>query len=110
MRSPLFALLVLFLTVLPAVVLAVDTTPVAPYPPETPYTHRYQTQQHRFLESETKSRLMAINEEVDQGRTANMELYDVVFYDLVMDLNPSSEILTGSTTVVAEVLEGSLNL
>lgn len=108
MRSPLFALYVAFLMVMPSLAMAVDTTPVAPSPPETPFTHRYQTQQTRILESETKSRLMSITEQVELERTANQELYNVTFYDLVMDLDPSSEILTGTTTVLAEVVEGPL--
>ena len=105
MRSLLIVVAIMLLA-LPA--LAVNTTPLAAVPDESPYTHRYQTQQFRLQESETKTRLMAMMQVHDDARTANMELYDVTFYDLEMDLNPVSEILTGTTTVLVEVLGESL--
>jgi aminopeptidase N len=106
MRLPVFFLLLIVLVA--QTTLAVDTTPVAPVPAETPFTHKYQTQQHRLQESEMKARLMSLLDFDDPGRTANMELYDVTFYDLEMELIPLTQTLTGTTTVVAEVLTGPL--
>ena len=105
MRSLLIVVAIMLLV---QPVLAVSTIPLAAAPDESPYTHRYQTQQFRLQESETKTRLMAMMQVHDDARTANMELYDVTFYDLEMDLNPVSEILTGTTTVLVEVLGESL--
>jgi aminopeptidase N len=102
----LFVALALSLSALPA--LAIDTTPLAPVPPESPFTHRYQTQQFRLQEAETKTRLMGVMQNQDKSKTANMELYDVTFYDLTMDLNPISRYLLGTTVVVAEVLANTL--
>ncbi len=97
-----FALMVVMTMALP--VLAMITTPLAPVPDEGPYAHRYQTHQQHLQEAETKTRLMAMMNEQDKARTANMEFYNVTFYDLVMDLNPNTHILDGLTTVKAEVL------
>lgn len=88
--------------------LAVITTPLAAMPDESPFTHRYQTQQFRMQEAETKTRLMGRMKMHDAAKTLNMDLYDVTFYDLEMDLNPVSEILSGTTTAVAEVTGASL--
>ncbi len=88
--------------------LAVITTPLAPVPDESPYTHRYQSQQFRRTEAETKARLMALMQSHEAEKTANMELYDVTFYNLEMDLNPGTHILSGTTTVLAEVTAASM--
>lgn len=109
MRSSFHLLLVVLVTMLSALpALAVLTTPLAPVPYESPYTHSYQTQQFRMQEAETKTRLMGLMEKQLDTRTANMELYDVAFYDLEMDLNPNTGILAGTTTVSAEVVGASL--
>lgn len=105
MRPILFAL-VWSLICLPA--LAVETTPLAPVPDAGPYTHRYASQQARFQEAEAKARLMAKTRQQDAMRTANMELYDVTFYDLNLDLNPGTQTLTGTVTVEARVLDTAL--
>ncbi len=104
---PLLLLMAILLSALPA--LAVVTTPLASVPDESPFTHRYQTQQFRLQESETKTRLMAMMQEHDSARTENMELYDVTFYDLQMDLNPVTQVLDGTATVLARVLGPSLS-
>jgi len=103
---PMLFVLASMLFYLPA--LAVITTPLASMPDESPFTHRYQTQQFRLQESETKTRLMAMTKVHEDARTANMDLYDVTFYDLQMDLNPTTQILSGTTTVLAEVTGTSL--
>ena len=72
---------------------------------------------HRALEAESKARSFsglksspAIGLDkggLDKG-TPNMELYDVGFYDLVIDLNPTTKILSGTTTIRAQVTGASL--
>ncbi len=104
---PVLAVMIIMIFALPA--LAVLTTPLASMPDESPFTHRYQTQQFRMQEAETKTRLMAKMQEHDDARTENMELYDVTFYDLQMELNPTTDILSGTTTILAEVVGGSLS-
>ncbi len=86
-----------------------NNIPLAPLPVETPFSHHYQSQQFRFQEAESKARLMAASTAQDKAKTANMELYDVTFYDLDLELNPTSEILSGTVTVLAEVLDTGLN-
>ena len=104
---PVLAVMIIMIFALPA--LAVLTTPLASMPDESPFTHRYQTQQFRMQEAETKTRLMAKMQVHDDARTENMELYDVTFYDLQIELNPITDILSGTTTILAEVVGGSLS-
>jgi hypothetical protein len=40
--------------------------------------------------------------------TPNQSLYDVDYYEIVLDLDPGSHLLTGTTTVMATVLTGPL--
>ncbi len=113
MRPNILPLVTLFASFLLLAVLALPslamlTTPLAPVPDDTPYTHRYQTHQQHLQEAETKTRLMAMMQDQDKARTANMDLYNVTFYDLVMDIDPVSHILEGFTTVKAEVLDSPL--
>lgn len=103
---PLLAVMATMFIALP--VFAVMTTPLASMPDESPFTHRYQTQQFRMQEAETKTRLMALMQAHDEAKTENMELYDVTFYNLEMELNPGTHILSGTTTILAEVLDASL--
>ncbi len=103
------SLIVLILVFLCQPAMAVLTTPLADSPNETPYSHTYQVQQGRRIEAETKARLMGLLDEEEKGRTANQELFDVTFYDLVMELEPNSQVLSGTTTVVAEVLGETIN-
>jgi aminopeptidase N len=87
---------------------AEQLVPLAPVPTEAPYTHRYQVQQSRLHESETKTRLLARAGSQDATRTANMELYDVYYYGLELDLDPDAGWLTGRTRIQATVTGGSL--
>ena len=103
-----FCALTLALVANPAVTGAGVVTPLAPVPHRTPWTLQYETRQFLVHEAETKARLLARDARPDQAEklnaTPNMALYDVHFYDLVFDLDPSGEILTGRATVTAEVI------
>ncbi len=77
-----------------------------------PWTTTAENRQHRALEAESKARAMSAAKThlpgvVDKG-TLNMEMYNVGFYDLVIDLDPVAEILTGTTRIRAEVTGASL--
>lgn len=88
---------------------AVNTIPAPNVPDGLPFTLKTIKNQHRFLESQTKSRLLAMMEVQDSERTANQERYDVTFYDLELELIPSTEQLLGTTTITATVLDGPLS-
>ncbi len=96
-----------FLLMGPATADAVEVSPLAPIPERTPWTRSYQVRQSRIHEAHTKARLLAKGlmryQDKDVEATPNMDLYDVHFYDLVLDLNPSALVLTGLVTVEAEV-------
>lgn len=81
--------------------------PLAPIPERTPWTTHYETHQFRLHEARSKARRMAKSHGADQAgeknATPNMDQYDVSFYDLVFDLNTSTNTLSGWTTVVALV-------
>lgn len=67
--------------------------------------------QSRRLEAEMKTRAMLAHRRTTEGMTkasAGMESYDVHFYDLELDLDPTAKILTGTVTVAAEVTAASL--
>ena len=108
---PVSALLALL--VVPEIVTAVDVTPLAPIPDPTPWTHQYQVRQSRIHEAETKARLMAkgLKRSGDKKLTAtpNMDLYDVHYYDLVLELKPAFLLLEGLVTVRAEVTGTSIS-
>jgi len=86
--------------------------PLAPIPGSTPWTIQYETRQFLIHEAHTKARLLAKGLDQDPARnknaTPNMALYDVIFYDLVLDLNPGTRLLTGKVTVSAEVVGENL--
>ncbi len=77
-----------------------------------PWTRIAEARQHRALEAETKSRALmglknAAGSGLDKG-TPNMERYDVGFYDLVIGLNTTTKILSGTTTIRAQVVGADL--
>jgi aminopeptidase N len=109
-----FGLLTLFsgLIVQPGAPCAGVVTPLAPIPGSAPWTIQYETRQIMIHEADTKARLLAkgLDRDLakDKNATPNMALYDVKFYDLVLDLNPGTRILTGKVTVSAEVVGANL--
>ncbi len=64
--------------------------------------------EHRQEEAATKARLMKAVQMAEADATPNQLLYDARYYDLDLDLNPSTEILTGEVTVRAEVTGASI--
>ena len=83
--------------------------PVAAPAVAAPLRPIYQAQQGRFAEAVTKARLYAKLAELAVNGTPNMELYDVLHYDLDLDLDPTSEILTGTVVVTVAVTTGPLS-
>ncbi len=105
---------ILALVAIPAQTGAGVMTPLAPLPQNTPWTIQYETRQFLVNEAETKARLLARKARLDaagiMNATPNMALYDVHFYDLVMDLNPISQMLTGKAAVTLEVTGAELSI
>jgi len=101
------SLLVLGLMAIPILAGAGAVVPRAPLPQGSPWTIQYETRQYLVNEAETKARRMALKAGLDaagmMNATPNMALYDVHFYDLVIDLNPVSTTLTGTAAVTLEV-------
>lgn len=83
-------------------------TPLAPVPNSGPWTGQYQARQFRMMEAQTKSRLtgqrMVADRTGQDKATANMDFYDVHFYGLDLELNPSTQILQGTVLVGAAVV------
>ena len=108
-----FFLLSLALLAVPVQAGGGAVAPRAPLPQGSPWTIQYETRQYLVNEAETKARRMALKARLDAagviGSTPNMDLYDVHFYDLVMDLDPASTMLTGTATVTLEVTGDELS-
>ena len=85
-----------------------DPVPLAPLPGAGPYADSYLSRQADEIEAETKARRFQKFQSEDAKRTENMELYDVGFYDLDLQLDPDAEWLTGTVTVVAAVIGAEL--
>lgn len=77
-----------------------------------PWTVAQEEVQNRRLEAETKTRALFAHAQTGSGlrnkATANLDRYDVTSYDLVLELNPLAEILTGTGTVRATVTAADL--
>ncbi len=65
---------------------------------------------HRRAEAELKAVLHAGLAKAVQQRTPNQDLYDVIHYDLDLDLNPGPDILTGTVITTAEVTGASIDV
>jgi len=102
------ALAFLLPAVWPAISLPLTTTPVASVNDQPPWSTPYTSSQHRYLEAEAKARLA--NKALSGGSfaTPNMSRYDVRSYDLALELDPDTEMLSGISTLTAEVLADSL--
>lgn len=109
------ALLALALcSALPAVAGAAGlASPLASLPTAAPWSETYRSRQHRALEAESKARagmrLKAAEAARPAGAAKAMADYDVKWYGLALDLNPTTRILTGTTTVRAQVVNGPLS-
>ncbi len=86
---------------------AVLTTPAAPVP-EGPVPAAVAARQERYLESVAKGRLVAGLERAKALRSPGQDLFDVTHYDLHLNLNPTTQILSGTVTVTATVTGPSL--
>ncbi|MBK8166834.1 MAG: T9SS type A sorting domain-containing protein [bacterium] len=87
-------------------------SPLAPEPGAAPWSGTYHSQQHRAREAESKARAGMRLQKAEASRPAGaakaMSDYDVRWYGLVLDLNPTTRIVTGTTTVRAQVVNGPL--
>ena len=82
--------------------------PLAQVPEGLVHDTKYTVGQWRLLEAEAKARAWSKTLLTKELGTPNMALYDVTFYDLDLDLDHVQQILTGSVTVVAEVVGSEL--
>jgi aminopeptidase N len=112
------SVLILFLSLIPSLggltgaAHGGEVIPLA-FPAEsTPWTIQYETQQFLIHEAHTKARLLAVgpsrNPSRNKNATSNMDLFDVHFYHLDLDLDPGNRILTGTVTVTARVVGADL--
>ncbi|MCP4571059.1 MAG: T9SS type A sorting domain-containing protein [bacterium] len=104
------ALLVLLVLAAAGPVLAVTTTPVAAPAGGTPWDPAYQANLAAANEAEMKTRLGKAMLAAAAAATPGMADYDVTWYDLVLDLDPVANQLTGTTTVRAVVLAATLDV
>jgi len=103
------ALVVCLLAVTVSGAFAVQTTPLAEVEGQIPWAAGYTANQHRVLEAEAKARLVnkALTGKADD--TPAMGFYDAQFYDLVLNLDPVTQTLSGTTTLTAEVTVATLD-
>ena len=87
-------------------------SPLASLPEATPWSGPHGTRQHRAREAESKARAgMRLQKGAGADASAKaMADFDVRWYRLALDLNPTTQILTGTTTVEAVVTNGPLSL
>ncbi len=71
--------------------------------------HAREIREHRVLESQLKQEHAIAGLMADFERTFNQDQFDVRHYDLTMDLNPSSHVLTGSNIVTALVVGADIS-
>ena len=64
--------------------------------------------EHRRDEAEAKQAAFTARMGEDARRTANQDDYDALHYDLVLNLNPVAQILTGTVTITARVTGASI--
>ena len=74
---------------------------------DDPESDRTRILEHRHQEAATKNGLVKGLMAAEAAKTPNQALYDVHHYDLDLDLNPLTHILTGTVTVTAEVTGAS---
>ncbi len=79
-----------------------------PLSPDDPDALRARLFSHRQAEAELKARRLAAFLAAEAAKTANQEMYDVNHYNLDLTLNPSSQTLSGTVAVTAEVTGASI--
>ncbi len=107
-NSRVLVLLILMLTATPLLAARVNTIPLAPLPSQWMWADAYKSRQPDIYEALGKIRSHQFAAMQDPVKTAAMDLYDVTFYDLNLDLNPTARILTGSVSISARVTGGTL--
>ncbi|MAF26286.1 MAG: M1 family metallopeptidase [Gemmatimonadota bacterium] len=69
-------------------------------------TLRDALREHRLAEATAKTR--AVSARISRRGTANQDLYDALHYDLELNLDPSSQTLTGTVTATVRVTGASI--
>jgi aminopeptidase N len=92
---------------LPALLLALPLIALAATPPDLE-TEISEALSHRAEEAANKVRLMEKWSLIEADKTANQDLYDVHHYDLTMDLNPTTNTLTGTGLTSVTVTGGPM--
>ena len=87
-------------------------SPLAPQPGAVPWSGPYQTRQHLVREAQSKARAgqrgVIATKARDRAADKAMSDYDVRFYHLQMDLNTTTRVVTGTTTIEAVVTAPTL--
>ncbi len=109
-RLLLVILLVTLLTSAATIGAAFETTPLADPVPGAPWSLKHLAQQGVVLEAAIKARSAEAGARALALATPGMDDYDVTWYDLVLDLDPGGQQLSGTTTVRAEVTGASLEI
>lgn len=104
---PSAALLLVLIASLAAAPAAAGPAPLAP-PPDGPVAPGFATAHHRQQEALVKARAAAGLARAVARRTPNQDLYDVTHYDLALNLNPTTRILSGTVTIRALVAGDAL--
>jgi aminopeptidase N len=87
---------------------AVEITPLAPPQPGQPWTREHQVGQTRAFEAGMKARFAEKALAAAAAPKAGQEGWDVIFYDLVMDLDPAAGLLVGTGATEAVVTTDGL--
>jgi len=82
--------------------------PLAPPQDGVPISPLWQARQSRLVEAETKARLHSLHLQAEADKTPNMALYDVIHYDIALEIHPTIRRLYGTVTVTAQVVGPSL--
>lgn len=99
-------------------IIASTTTPVLAAPTSVPPAPIAQdlngdiqiaNEQWHLSEAKAKARVLSKAIQAKELATPNMQLYDVTFYDLDLDLDHDRKLLTGTVTVVAKVVGPELS-
>jgi hypothetical protein len=76
---------------------------------DDPEDLRRQVLEHRFAEAEAKARLYEDLRQAAQLRTPNQDEFDVLHYDLDLDIDPGTQTLSGTVTTTAQVVGTSIS-
>ncbi len=91
------------------VLAAPASVPLAPVSQDLNFDTQITSGQWHLQEAKAKARALSKAMQAKALATPNMELFDVTFYDLDLDLDHDRKVLTGSVTVVAQVVGPELS-